>query len=347
MMPFSFIGSGSYLSNGVNSSIVLSDKPDFFRVTDIELWGTATTAIAQMQSWIYPRTMPAGSYLQTSQISAAVGSNFMYGSQGTTNGFTFIDPAHPTTFGSLAYTAINTTTFVITMGNTGSIAVGDWIRLINPIGLLQLSGLEAQVTAVTPNVSITLGRVATAVTAGAFFAPTVGTGFVKKIIQTQFNPYKLQVLHITKAIQPTVYFAGQNVFIPGSVVDFNIPKSYGMTEASFLTGKSRGPANVLTQSGVSQILIDVDTSGFNPFAYPTSAGSVGVASPPICVPAGSGIVYAGPDFINASRPARTALAPFDNLSQYSMSIGSSVVGISGSTMQWEAWKADYSVLSNA
>ena len=102
MLPFSFIGTGSYVNaaSALPTTVALTDKPDFFVVRDITNWGAANTALSAMESWIYPNTMAAGSYRSVGQISAASGSNYEYAGTGTANGFTFINSANPPTYAS-------------------------------------------------------------------------------------------------------------------------------------------------------------------------------------------------------------------------------------------------------
>jgi hypothetical protein len=353
MLPYSFLGTGTYTNaaSALPRSIPLSDRPDYFMVRDLTDWGTASTAVAAMESWIYPGTMANGSYKQIGQISAAAGSNYMYGASGTVNGFTFINTSDPPTFTALAATAINATTWVVSMTNTGSISVGDWVRIINPVGMLQAGGIIGQVTAVTSNTSITLGYVTTSVSAGANFTANATSASILKFYPTKFYPHELQVMHITQATQAKVYFAQQNDFTPGEIVDFNIPKTYGMTQLNFRTRLAGGAPRVLVVTNTtteSSITLDIDTTGYTAFAYPTSALSVGAASPPFCFPAGSGIVpLNGSATVPQSPPGTNLQDAFDNRNQFLMYLGSAVVGANSAIMQWTAWKADYGNLTNA
>ncbi|HEY5236104.1 MAG TPA: hypothetical protein VIJ14_08000 [Rhabdochlamydiaceae bacterium] len=355
MLPYSFIGCGSYTNGAtpISTTVMLNDKPDFFMVRDITNWGASIAgtyvAAPELESWWYS-TMAPQSYRQTSQLAVVVANPNLQTNAGVTGGFQFINSAVPPTFASLADTAITNTTFVVSMANTGSIQVGDIVRIIAPTGMLQLGGLSAQVTAVTTNVSITLGYIATAVTAGLAIAAPATTGFILKFYRPLFYPKALQVLFIQNAVLPKVYFAEQNDFTPGEIVDFNIPVGYGMQQVSFLTGHPFGAARVLTVINTateSSITIDLDTSGFTPFVYPTSVNAF-QASPPTCFPAGSGVVpLNGNPNVPASPPGTNLVDAFDNLNKYYMYLGFNVVGAANATMQWTAFKADFNALTNA
>ncbi len=378
MLPYSFIGAGTYTNaaSALPISIPLSDKPDWFFLRNISLttyttggvtypgatgWGgvqnagppTTYSAIANISSeWF--SNFPAGYYIQTGQAASAIGAAALYPTQGITNGFTFIDPSNPPTFSkNTTVSAIDKTTWVVSMTDTHTqnLQVGDTVRVINPTGMLQAGGITAQITAVTLDTSITLGYIATAVTNGANFTANATGGTILKYYPQQFYPRELQVMEITQATQAKVYFARPNNFTPGEIVDFNIPSTYGMTQLNFLTSAPQGAPRVLAVTNTtteSSITLNVDTTGFTAFSYPTSAGSVGKASPPFCFPAGSGVVpFNGSATVPQSPPGTNLQDAFDNRNQYYMYIGSSVVGPNSATMQWCAFKADYGNLSNA
>src|SRR5208282_2200515 len=131
-----------------------------------------------------------------------------------------------------------------------------------------------------------------------------------------------------------------------------IPTPYGMTQLSYLTRNTSGPARVLSVTNsatVSSITINVNTTGFSPFVYPTSALIQSGASPATCYPAGSGVVpFNGSATIPQSPPGTNLLDAFDNRGQLYMNIGTSACGIANATMQWFALKADYNnAITNA
>lgn len=353
MQPFSFIGGGTYTNPAtvVAVNVPISDRPDWFFVKDITNWGAQSTAANPIYAeWF--SSMADGSYLAIGQPSNTGASVTLYSSAGTSGGFTFIDPANPPTYAALAATTVNKTTLVVSMANTGSIAVGDTVRLLNPVGMLEANGITAQVTAVSANTSITLGYLASAVGAGLSFASNASSASILKYIPGNFYPRALQVAYITQATQAVVYFSRPNNFTVGELVDFLIPSGYGMVQLSNLTGLPGGPARVLSvtnSSSVSSITIDKNTSGYTAFIYPTSATYASLASPPMCFPAGSGIVpnSSGSATIPQSPPGTSLVDAFDNRSQYYINIGTSAAGVANATMQYFAFKADYLNLSNA
>lgn len=361
MLPFSYIGAGTYVNaaSALPTTVPLSDQPDWFFVKDITNWGAQNTAANPVYAeWF--SSMPNGSYLAEGQPSSTTTGVTLYASQGTTNGFSFINSASPPTFSlNTTGTAINHTTFVVSMTDTHTqnIQVGDFVRLINPVGMLEAGGIVAQVTAVTLDTSITLGYIATAVTAGVSFHADGTTVSIQKFYPGKFYPAARQIMYISQAKQAKVYFARPNDFTPGELVDFNIPPQYGMLSTgslgglNFLTAVPGGAARVLVVTNTateSSITINYDTTGFSAFVYPLTTKTLGQPSPPTCFPAGSGIVpLNGSATVPQSPPGTNLQDAFDNRNQYYMYIGSSVVGANSATMQWMAFKADYGNLTNA
>lgn len=352
-LPYSFIGTGTYTNPAtvVAQNVALSDKPDWFFLKDLTNWGAQSTAANPIYAeWF--SSMAQGSYLALGQPSSTTTGVTTYASQGTSGGFTFINTANPPTFSKVTNgTTIDKTTFVASTATTTGLAVGDYVRIINPVGMLQIGGMGFQITAISAGVSITLGYMATAVSAGLTIAANATAFTYQKYYPSLFYPREKFVAFITQATQAKVYFVSKNDFTPGEMVDFNIPLPYGMIPLTFLTGQSRGPARVLTVTNTateSSIVIDVDTSGMPAFTYPASASFVAGASPAVCFPAGSGIVpFNGSATVPQSPPGTNLVDAFDNRNQYFMNIGTSAVGVASANIQWFAFKADYYNLTNA
>ena len=361
-LSYSFIGSWTYTNAAtpVAQNIPMTDRPDWVFVKDTTNWGAQSTAANPIYSeWF--SSMAQGSYLALGQPSSTGTGVVTYASQGTSGGFTFINQANPPTFTKVAITAVNGTTFVVLTGTTTGINVGDFVRLINVVGGHQISGPNLyQVTAVSASTSITLGYAASAASAGLVVANGT-TGFYQKVYPTPFYPNTLPVAYITQATQAVVYFFRQNPYTPGELVDFQIPTPYGMTQLSNLTANSgsgpftnnpSGAARVLSVTNsatVSSITIDIDTTGFTAFQYPTSAAFAGGSSPAVCIPAGSGVVpLNGSATIPASPPGTNLVDAFDNRSQYIMNIGLSAVGVASANMTVFAFKSDFNnAITNA
>lgn len=334
MLPYQIIGGGSFTSDAtLQKQLTLNDRPDLFWLRNRTAWGD-DAAETSVESWW--RFGMADAAAQT--VDQAVTTGIMSTEAVTTGGFTFINTAQPPAFTALATTAItgNAGTFIVTMADTGGIAVGDFVRLYATTGELQIAGYTFQVTAVTVNTSITLGYMASG---GQTFAADATAGFVKKYIPNLMYPRWQYISGITKAAQGVVSFTAKNDFTPGEYVSFRIPDQFGMTELNNV------PARVLSvtnSSTVSSITIDLNTSGFTTFAFPTSAVAAAGVSPAVAVPSSSGVVPDnGSATVPQQPPGTNLMDAFDNRNKYIMHCGSNVITSSSAVYDWVAFKYDY------
>lgn len=333
MLPFQVIDGGSFISDAtLMHQVVLSDRPDLFWIRNRTAWGDDADEVS-VESW-WRRGMAQGAAQTTDQ---AVTSGILSSEVVTSGGFTFIDTSNPPVFAALATTAITGSagTFVVSMANTANIAVGDWVLLYATTGELQIAGYKFQVTAVTANVSITLGYMASS---GITFAADATAGFVKKYIPSLFYPRYAFIANITAAAQAVVSFTGKNDFTPGEIVSFRVPNEFGMQEMNLVQARVLSVVNSAT---VSSVTLDLDSSGYTAFAFPTSAQALAGVSPAIAVPSSSGVVpFNGSATVPQMPEGYNLLDAFDNRNRFVMDIGPSVITSSEAIYDWVAYRFD-------
>lgn len=349
MYPQSMVAGGTFtlttalIASGLDIELQSQNPPDYIVLKALTGWGEASDA--QAIEWFWERSMAQGAakgILQASEGSTpqlpAMTSYFI-----SANGISTYDTANPPTFAALATTNVagNTGTFVVTMANTGSIAVGDYVRLYNITGEQQISGYTFQVTAVTTNTSITLGYMASG---GQTFAAAGTAGFVQKYIPSRFYPHFMYIANITQAAQAVVSFTTKNDFTPGEIVSFRVPSEFGMEE---INNKQVRVLSVTNSATVSSITLDLDTSGYTAFTFPTSAVAAAGVSPAVALPSSSGVV---PDSANTAlvqQPPGTNLRDaFDNRNTRVIHLGPGLFNVSGhasdnnDVWMWQAFKYD-------
>lgn len=342
MQPFQMIGGGTYVTTGAAVAVELQSQnpPDFIITKSITGWGEANQA--QSIEWWWERSMAQytakGMQQSSHATDPALTSKFL-----STLGISHYDTANPPTFSALTATAITGSTgaFVVSMANTGNIAVGDYVRLYSTTGELQIAGYTFQVTAVTTNTSITLGYMASS---GITFAADATAAQVVKYIPGKFYPRWSYIANITKASQAVVYFTAKNDYTPGEIVSFRVSSDFGMDE---INNKQARVLSVTNSSTVSSITIDLDTSGFTTFAFPTSATAAAGVSPAVVVPSSSGVVpYNGSATIPQEPPGTNLQDAFDNRNVRLIVFGSGLFNVSsftptvGDTWMWQAYKYD-------
>lgn len=356
MLPYQMIGGGRFtlttalIASGLDLEVPSQSPPDYIVLRSIgkasavnDGWGESSDA--QAIEWFWERSMPQGSakgILQSSEGSTpqlpAMTSYTI-----STDGITTYDTSNPPLFSALASTAVTgmAGTFVVSMASTSGLAVGDWVRLYNQAGEQQISGYSFQITAVTANVSITLGYMASS---GITFAADATTGFVQKYIPNRMYPRWQYIANITKAAQAVVYFTGKNDFTPGEIVSFRVPSNFGMDE---INNKRARVLSVTNSATVSSITIDLDTSGYTTFAFPTSADALDGTLVAVCVPSSSGVVPLNGSATQPQQPPGTNLQDaFDNRNVRLVHLGSGLFNVSGHASEnndvwmWQAFTYD-------
>ncbi len=333
MLPYQVIDGGSFTSDStLAKQLPVSDRPDLFWLRNRTAWGDDAAETSVESWWRYG--MAGGSAQTTDQ---AVTSGALSSEAVTSGGFTFIDTANPPTFAPLASTTITgmAGTFIVSMANTGNIAVGDWVRLYATTGELQIAGYTFQVTAVSLNSSITLGYMASS---GITFAADASAGFVQKYIPNRMYPRWSYIANITQATQAVVYFTGKNDYTPGEILSFRVSEDFGMEQMNDVQARVLSVTNSAT---VSSVVLDWDTSGYSAFSFPTSAVALAGVSPAVVVPSSSGVV---PDNGNANVPqipeGTNLKDSFDNRNKYIIDCGSNVITSAEAVYDWVAFKFD-------
>lgn len=353
MLPFEMIGGGNFtlttatIASGVNVEVQSQNPPDFVVARALTKWGQASTAT--VIEWWWEKSLGNGyakGILQSSEGSTPqlpAMTSYVLPATGTTavDAISCYDTANPPTYAALTATAItgNAGTFVVSMSNTGTIAVGDYVRLYGVTGEQQISTYPFQVTAVTVNTSITLGYMASS---GITFAADATAAQVVKYIPNKMYPRLKYIANITQAAQAVVYFTATNDFTVGEIVSFRIPSQYGMTQ---LNNKTARVLAVTNSSTVSSITLDLNTTGYTAFAFPTSATAAAGVSPAICVPSSSGVVpISAANTSPVQPPGTNLLDSFDNRNVRIIRFGSALWGVSSHTpanndvWMWQAFK---------
>ncbi len=196
-------------------------------------------------------------------------------------GFTLYDPSNqdpsalPALGPSVAFTAIsNATRPIVLTASTAGLYVGAVVRLFVQSGDTALAsdvtGIDFVVGTIVVNTSFTL----LTSTNPLQNAPglTTGTGHWRLVnYPPLFYPRHLNIVKITQAVNAQVSTAVAHGLTPGQEVRFNIPAVSGMVELNSNQNSLFIAATILTVVDDYNFTIDVDTSGFTAFTYPTVA----------------------------------------------------------------------------
>jgi hypothetical protein len=276
---FSGTNQGKFTSTGANKILNIRSDVDWINVYN---YTAAAQAAADLGfQYYFQRGMAQGRGIIYAKLGAVANDPITVGEIGATLGFYLIDTSVNVPGASVALTSVSAgATPVVATGNTAGLADGDIVRLYNVTGGLQLNGLDFTIDTINANVSFELAYMVQIVLTGA------GT-FRKIPYNPIYYPRARYISSITQAAQAVVKLTVTHGYKVGQVVRFIVPSvagsavSYGMTEINNLQG------TILAIDLVNNtITVDIDSSGFTAFAFPTTALAASGFTPAQVVPIG-------------------------------------------------------------
>lgn len=266
---------GTFTSDGTAVTLNLpSDVQDFELINTSSVGSAAAATPVMTARWVLG--MDAGeAYLGLKTNGAAT---VAITSMVTSNGFTRIADSSDLSPGpALAQSATsNAAAIVVSTALTTSLAVGDVVRLIDNTDAQQITNMDFTVTSINAGVSFTLGY-------GGVAPGSVGTGgFFRRIpFQAPFYPRRRFISNISQAASGVITLSVTHGYTAGQRVKIIVPSGWGMTEAN-----NQYATITAINTTTNTITVDLDTSGFTAFAYPTSLIAAGGVSYPQVVPVG-------------------------------------------------------------
>lgn len=327
MLPYQLIDGGSFTSDSVVARQVeqVSDQPDLIIVRNRTAWGDDAAETSVESRWYKGMAQDA-----FQSLDQAVTSGILSTEAGTSNGFRVYNTFNPPTYAALPLSGTEITTAnpaVATMADTGAINVGDVVRLDNTTSMLQVSGYDFEVTAVSTDTNITLNID----TQNEGAAATGGNA--RLIIPGKQYPRRRFIVPlsgaagITQATSAVVSTSVAHDFTVGEKVRLKVPSAYGMTEA-------HDKVATVTAVGTYTVTLDLDSSGFTAFSLPTSAVYAAGVTPAEIIPAGSGPYPSGnPPYVSTD-------AAYDSRDQWQIVMGSNVITSTSAVYDWMAYKYD-------
>lgn len=325
MLPYQVIDGGSFTSDAsVSKQVVqVSDRPDLIWVRNRTAWGDDAAETSVESWWRYGMAQGAAQTTDQTVTTGALSSEAV-----TVNGFRVYNTSNPPTFAALATTAITAANpAVLTMADTGSIQVGDVVRLDNTTAMLQIASYDFEVTAVTTNTSITINF------DGQNEAAAGTAGNARLIIPPDNYPRWRYIVPlagaagISQAANAIVSTSVAHDFTVGEEVSLRVPSAFGMSEAN-------NQKATVTAVGTYTVTLDLDTSGYTAFAMPASATAAAGISQAIIVPSGQRPTP------SANPPGVAVTAAFDNRNRWLIEMGSNIITSTSAVYDWLAVKYD-------
>jgi hypothetical protein len=254
------------------------DKVELLNVTDyIAHAATVIKAVGRASA-------PAGSaYLST---GSGANPNVMTDTILLTAGFTFLADSGDQTPGPAVVNAAGITAATPAVASTTTpLAVGDIARVYNSTGMLQIS-MDFTVTAIAAGVSQTYGFLP----AAGFAAPATAHTFRKIPFDARFYPRRRFITAISAANPAVIQLSVLHDLVVGEQVRIYVPAAFGMTQMDGQLATITAVTNTIG-TGTNSITVNVDSTAFTAFAFPTSAvAATGITFPQV-VPVGESATY--------------------------------------------------------
>lgn len=261
-MAFTLITQGKIVqpSTAVGQYVNLPSSADYFKVYNLTQAAAAAPTAGVLFEWFNGVT-PQGGALETYKS----GSKALLQQTVTTGGFTYYTK-YPEPEAAVTITGITAANpAVVTATNTYS--NGDRVVIYGTTGMLQISGMIFTVSSVSGS-----GFTLTGLDASGFATPATA-GYARRIAPfDRVEPEYLYITKITQASQAVVTVSQKHNYVIGQKITFQIPGSFGMVQLN----NNNQPQNlpyVITAVTDYTMTINVDSTSFTPFAFPTSAQS--------------------------------------------------------------------------
>ena len=276
MAQYSKIIRGTFKSTGVNKPLYFPMVPDMIEIWNKTKYATTTNHVGTSGIGFAEDT--AG----TAYIQAATGAVGALGNVLTSGGFTFFS-AGSYSFGAVQAMA---STFV-TQAAAANITVtghgystGDTVWVYGTTGMLQIAGVPYVITKVDAN-NFTIP------VNSSGFAAAATAGFVKKFnFPDLYIPETCVITNITQANPCVITTNVNHNFVVGQEVGFVVPSAWGMTQLdSYQTLQANNgiPQQAyVTAVTANTLTVNINSTGYTAFAYPTSAtAALGLTFPQV------------------------------------------------------------------
>jgi len=268
---------GTFTSAGTAVNLSLPSGYTEIELTNLTDIGSSAASTPVMKAW-GTSDMTAGQGIYALKTNGA--ATIAIPTTTSTNGFTFVSDS-----GSASLGAANTTITavsqagpaIVSLTSTSGLSNSDVIRIYNTTGMLQIAGMDFTIGSVVANTSLELSYLDSS---GFGAAATAGT--LQRIpFQPRFYPRHRFITGITAAASAVITLSVTHGFTAGQAVRIKVPSGWGMTEMDGLLGNITA-INTTTNT----ITVDIDSSGFTAFAFPTSAVAATGVDFPLVVPVG-------------------------------------------------------------
>lgn len=328
---------GSFTSDGTDKTISIRSDYDKIEVENETALTQATADLAF--KFTHQRGQADGGGNVWTKLGNVANDPLTVGALTAGTGFYRVDTSGAPLSAAVAITAAtNITEPVFSTGSTANVSAGTVVRLSNMTGQENLNGYDFAVDTIVANTSF---KMAAALATAPGAAATAGNYRIVNF-ERLFYPRFRFISNITQAANAVVTTTVPSGYKVGQIVRVVVPQTsqagvsdYGMTEIDGLKGTVVAVTDTV---GTQTVTLDIDSSAFTAFVFPTAAKAQASAlSKAMLVPVGMDSAYAisqSQDILSDARDNRGLIGV--KLVGGAASPG----GASSDVMYWSAWRAE-------
>lgn len=284
-MAFTLVTQGTFTqpATAVNQIIPVQNSADYFVTTNLTKMASANTTGCVRGEWYGNGLTAVNDGLQWSKTAGDAIAIQSFATAGV-GGFTYVTSLPAPEAAVVGTTITNANPAVASATNTYS--NGDQVVIYNAVGMQQISGMKFTISSVSGNTFTLLGLNASGFSAGA-------TAFtVRRVSQfTPVEPSFLYVTAISRAANAQVTVSQANSVYLGQKLEFQIPGSFGMVQLNNFNQPQSKPIVVTSIIDAYNFTININTSAYTAFVFPTSAQSPTAQLFATVAPAGQSTQY--------------------------------------------------------
>jgi len=339
-MAFTILTGDTFTSTGAGVKINLPSSADYFKTWNITQMPLApATPVVIMAEWFGPKfgagqTAANDGLRWKKSANTSVLNLDTFATSTASNGFTYVTTSpNVEAQAANAITAITAASpAVVTQTNTYS--EGDFVRIYNTTGMLQIGGMVFQISSVSGS-----GYTLTGLRAAGFAAAATAGNTRRVSKNAAVDPEYLYITAITQASQAVVTTSVDPTpyYVVGNKIHFSIPSSFGMSQMNQLTGEIKA-----ISSTNYTLTVDIDSTAFTAFAFPASTASPTAPLFATLAPAGSATTFNPNTLVQTGYEFQKTPFHTGQFTPYMFLSGGaqSPAGANGDVINWMAYKLE-------
>lgn len=331
------IQQGSFTSDGTDKTLSIRSDFDYIVVENETALAQAASDLAFMFEW--QRGMTDGRGVVWTKLGNVANDPLTVGQIAANSGFVLQDTSgNPLSAAVVISAATNATEPVFSTASTAGLASGSIVKIQNMDEQVNLNGYDFAIDTIVTNTSF---KMAAPLATAPGVAETTGGTYRIVNFSPLFYPRFRYIANITQASSAVITLTVPSGYARGQKVRIIVPKSsqsgvsdYGMTEIDGLEGTITAINDAV---GTQTITVDIDSSGFTAFTFPTAAKAGIALDRAIVVPVAMNVGYARANSLDELSDARSN----QGLIGVKLIGGASGPGgASNDVMYWRAYRAE-------